>query len=124
MEIVIDSHALFWYLSSNPKLSPRALQQIEDSTTVVVPSIVVLEVLFLLRKSRTPLLFIDFLRELKSRNYTIYPLDLDVISQVATLSRELEIHDSIIVATAQLRGAPLITKDEVIKKLYQPMVIW
>ena len=118
MDLVVDSHALFWYLSDNPKLSSRARKHLEDATRVIVPSIASLEILFLLRKHRAPALFLDFLAELKTRNYTVYPLDVDVIAQISTLPHDLEIHDSIIIATSQLLDAPLVTKDSLVKKLY------
>jgi PIN domain nuclease of toxin-antitoxin system len=49
-KIVIDSHALFWFLAKNPKLSKKAKQAIEDAEQIIVPSIVLMEMLFIFEK--------------------------------------------------------------------------
>lgn len=122
MEIVIDSHALFWYLSENPKLSSKAKRLINEAQKIIVPSIVVMEILYLLDKHRIAFRFVDFLSEMKRRNYIVYPLDLDVITQSLFVSTGMEMHDRIIVATAQLRGCSLISKDREITVLYKKTV--
>ena len=43
MKAVLDSHALFWYLTANPKLSAKAKFAIESYETIVIPTIVLLE---------------------------------------------------------------------------------
>ena len=123
MEIVIDSHTLFWFLTNNPKLSRKAKRLIEESDKAIIPSIVLMEILYLLEKNNLSYKFIEFLSELKIRNYLVYPLDLRVISQTLTINLELEMHDRIIIATAQIFSAPLISKDSQIKKFYSK-TIW
>ena len=123
MEIVIDSHTLFWFLTNNPKLSRKAKRLIEESDKAIIPSIVLMEILYLLEKNNLSYKFIEFLSELKIRNYLVYPLDLRVISQTLTINPELEMHDRIIIATAQIFSAPLISKDSQIKKFYSK-TIW
>ena len=123
MEVIVDSHALFWFLTGNDKLSPRAKRVIENARKVIVPSIVIMEILYILQKHNLTVRFIEFLAELKSRNYLVYPLDLDIIAQTVTLDSTLEMHDRIIVATATLLDVPLVTKDSVIKQLYRK-IIW
>jgi PIN domain nuclease of toxin-antitoxin system len=122
MEVVVDSHTLFWYLSDNPKLSPRGKHLIEHSERVIVPSIVIMEILYILEKNNASVRFIDFLNELKMRRYTVYPLDLDVITQALFLDAELEMHDRIIVATAQRMDAQLISKVRIITRIYDKTV--
>jgi PIN domain nuclease of toxin-antitoxin system len=52
------------------------------------------------------------LRKLEgSFNYPIYPLDEEVILQCNGIGQVIEMHDRIIVATARLLRAKLITKD-------------
>ncbi|MDI6767026.1 MAG: hypothetical protein QME52_09410, partial [Bacteroidota bacterium] len=72
----------------------------------------------LLRKNKMSYLFVDFLSEIKTHNFMVYPLGLDVIAQLLLQTTDLEMHDSIIVATAELLQAPLITKDKAIKNYY------
>lgn len=122
-EIIVDSHALFWFLTENPKLSSRARKAIERAKKVIVPSIVLMEILYLLEKNNLTPRFIEILNELQIRNYLVYPLDLEVITQTLFLGFDLEIHDRIIVATANIFNTFLISKDSKIKKIYKK-VIW
>ena len=57
-------------------------------------------------------------------NFTSTPLDLGVIKQIQQLDKVKELHDKIIVATAQLLGAKLITKDKEIKDSKYVEVVW
>jgi PIN domain nuclease of toxin-antitoxin system len=47
MEIVLDSHTLFWLLTDSPKLSKLAKRYIEKAEKVILPSIALMEVLYL-----------------------------------------------------------------------------
>ncbi|MBU4298817.1 type II toxin-antitoxin system VapC family toxin [Patescibacteria group bacterium] len=118
MEIVVDSHTLFWFLTNNPKLSAKAKRLIETSEKVIIPSIVLMEILYLLEKNNLSYQFVEFLSELKIRNYLVYPLDLKVIAQTLGISSGLEMHDRLIIATAQIFNSPLISKDTQIKNYY------
>ncbi|HLX11208.1 MAG TPA: PIN domain-containing protein [Bacteroidota bacterium] len=124
MEVVIDSHALFWFITNNSKLSERAKKAIQEASVVVVPSIVVMEILYIFEKHNLAHRFVDFLGELKVRKYLIYPLDIEVIAQTVAIPHDLEMHDRIILATAQLIDAPLLTKDREIKKYYSKTIGW
>ena len=121
-EVVVDSHTLFWFLSENPKLSQKAKGLITKAKKVIVPSIVLMEILYLLEKNNLSFRFIEILDELKIRNYLVYPLDLRVITQALFIPPRLEIHDRIIIATAQIFNAKLISKDSKIKKYYSKTV--
>ena len=50
-------------------------------------------------------------------------LHMDIVRETALLPDNLEMHDAIIVITASIRDAFLISKDKEIKKVY-PKVIW
>ncbi len=84
MEIALDTHAFIWYLdkSLNNKLSPKALKTIkeaEDSYTVYLPIIVLMEVLYLIEKGRVNLSFHKLLLNLEetTRNTHLmhYPVE-------------------------------------------------
>jgi len=122
-KVVIDSHALFWFLSENPKLSSKALYAVKRAKQIIVPSIVLMEILYILEKNNLSSRFVEILSELKIRRYLVYPLDVEVITQTLFLSSELEMHDRIIMATAQIFDCPLVSKDREIRKLY-PKTIW
>lgn len=123
MEVVVDSHALFWFLTDNPKLSNKARHLIERAEKVIIPSIVLMEILYLLEKNNLTSKFIEVLNELKIRSYLIYPLDLRVITQTLFISPKIEMHDRVIIATAQIFNAELASKDKIIK-IYYPKTTW
>ncbi|MGR3317363.1 MAG: type II toxin-antitoxin system VapC family toxin [Candidatus Anammoxibacter sp.] len=113
----------FGFLSDNPKLSIKAKKHIKEAEKVIVPSIVLMEILYLLEKNHLAYKFVDVLSELKIRQYLVYPLDLDVIAQTLSLDLNMEMHDRIIVATAHIFNAFLISKDTIIRNTY-PKTIW
>ncbi|TSC75429.1 MAG: PilT protein domain protein [Parcubacteria group bacterium Gr01-1014_30] len=123
MEVVIDSHAFFWFLSENPKLSRKAERLVKDARSVIVPSIVLMEILYLLEKNNLSFRFVEFLGELKLRKYTVWPLDLSIIAQTLAVDSSLEMHDRIIVATAEIAKAPIISRDRQIRDMYSN-TIW
>jgi len=120
MEITLDTHAFIWYLdkSLNNKLSPKALKAIkeaEDSYTVYLPIIVLMEVLYLIEKGRVNLSFHKLLLNLEeSVNYEIVPFDTRLL-KIAETIKGLEVHDRLILATAILTGSPLISNDKEIQ---------
>ncbi len=120
MEITLDTHAFIWYLdkSLNNKLSPKALKTIkeaEDSYTVYLPIIVLMEVLYLIEKGRVNLSFHKLLLNLEeSVNYEIVPFDTRLL-KIAETIKGLEVHDRLILATAILTGSPLISNDKEIQ---------
>lgn len=117
-KIVLDSHTLFWLFTGNPKLPHRSRQLIEDSESIIVPSIVLMEILYLLQKNNMASQFLEVLSELKTRSFMVYPLDLQVITETLFISPALEMHDRIIIATARIFDARIISKDREIKDAY------
>ena len=113
---VTDAHALLWFLLQDPKLSKKALKIFRacdlGKEIVVIPSIVLLECMYVCEKKRVSFDFQDVIHKLEGTfNYPIYPLDEEVILQCPSLRQVVEMHDRIIVATARLLNAKLITKD-------------
>lgn len=116
MEITLDTHAFIWYLdkSLNNKLSRKALKAIkeaEDSYTIYLPIIVLMEVLYLIEKGRVNVSFHKLLLNLeKSINYEIVFFDIRLL-KIAETIKGLEVHDRLILATAILTGSPLVSND-------------
>lgn len=124
MNIVIDTHALFWYLGKDSRLSKVAQQYIIEAPNIFIPTIVLLELLYLLKKKKLNKEFPKILNTLKKQNRYIFPsLDLNLVEADLKIFRRLEIHDSVIVTTAKILELPLITKDETIQKIYKN-TIW
>lgn len=123
MEVVVDSHALLWYLSKNKKLSKKASKVLTGASKIIVSTIVLLELLYILQKFGQERKFSKLIGSLNSDKFLIYPIDLFLVKKCAKLNKKLEMHDRLIVATAIIMGVPLVTKDEEVSKIYSK-IIW
>lgn len=121
--VIIDSHALFWLVGGSDKLSKRAEEAITSAKKVVVPIIVLFEIISILEKYRAMVRLPDFFGALLKRRFYIYPLDRRVLRRYLLVPPDLEMHDRIIVATAQIFEAPIVTRDKEISNVYE-RVIW
>lgn len=126
---VTDSHSFLWFLSKDKKLSKKALAIFrecdEGKEIVVVPSIALIECLHVCEKKRVELEFQEIMRKLQGTfNYSIYPLDEELILECQNIPQIRELHDRIIVGTAKLLNAPLITKDAKIEASRIVETIW
>ncbi|OGY22080.1 MAG: hypothetical protein A2126_02210 [Candidatus Woykebacteria bacterium GWB1_45_5] len=123
MYFVIDAHVLLWNLENSPKLSLKAKVAIDTAERIFIPTIVLLEVYNILEKRKERGMFLDLLEKIQNqRKFVVYPLSIEVVREFIKIEKQ-EIHDRIIVATAKLLGAPIITKDPEVSKFY-PKVIW
>ncbi len=125
---IIDTHTLIWRLLKSPKLSEGANQSfdeaLEGKALLVIPSIVLLELFFVLQKHRLAHQFPEIISHIEnSPFYQVYPLDLSVIKEVSKIKDIQEAHDRVIVATAKMTNGYIVTKDAKIKSLY-PRTIW
>jgi PIN domain nuclease of toxin-antitoxin system len=132
-EYVTDTHALLWHILSSSKLSPAATlifkQTDENEARIYIPTIVLVETVYLIEKAKVPKSAIDTvigLLETQPTNYCLAHLELSTIRVMQTLSRQLipEMPDRIITATALEFGLPLITKDSKITAAKVVQVIW
>ena len=123
MEVAVDSHALLWYLSKNPKLTTKAVDVLDKATRIIVSTIVLLELLYILQKFGRERKFKNLLNSIGSEKYLVYPVDLALVRDCAKLPKSLEMHDRLIVATSKIFNVPLITKDKQIAEVYKK-VIW
>ncbi|HLC76825.1 MAG TPA: PIN domain-containing protein [archaeon] len=125
---VTDTHSLVWHLQHDENLSDRVKSIFEtcdnEKETIIIPSIVLIESIFVCEKRKIDMKFQQILEKLKeASNYRIYPLDEDVVSECARINMK-EPHDRIIVATSKLLNAPLITNDKKIKESKFVETIW
>ncbi len=122
--VVADTHATIWYLLNAPELSALARQVMEqaaqDGEPIYVPSITLVEIVYLVEKARIPP---DMLTRLVAaleddgNVLTLAPLDLDVVRTLPKVPRDLvpDMPDRIIAATALSRNLPIITRDHKIQ---------
>lgn len=124
MKIVIDTHSLFWYLIRDKRLSERAKLTIRRASTIYVPTIALLELLYLMRKLKLDEQFPKLFDKLKvTKKYTMTSLDTALVESLTMFCFQLEIHDNIIVSTAKNLNLPLVTLDTQIKGIYKN-IIW
>jgi len=124
--VVVDTHSAVWYLLASNSLSGEALRALEAATQagdpVYLPSISVVEVIYLVEKGRLPQLALERLNDALADSesaFVLAPLDLTVAHSVRRVPRDTipDMPDRIIVATALQLSLPLITCDRRIQSL-------
>ena len=128
MNYIADTHAFLWYLAESPALSQKAKDIFrladEGRAVIVVPAIVLLECIDVIDKKKVKLNFDDvLLRMTQASNFILAEMDWVLLLETNKVQGFKDLHDRIIVATARVVGAPIISKDKVIAKLY-PNTIW
>ncbi|MBI5266476.1 MAG: type II toxin-antitoxin system VapC family toxin [candidate division Zixibacteria bacterium] len=122
--LVSDTHALVWYLLKSEKLSAPALSKmeatIERGGVISVPSVCLVEIVYLGEKGRIPWTAWDLLQEHLDRPDTglsVVPLDRRIAETLRRVPRKLvpDMPDRIIAATAVSLDVPLVTRDGLIK---------
>src|SRR5437879_1822791 len=118
-EFVPDTHALYWYLSAMPQLSPAARRSFDKArkgeARLLVPAIVLAELYYLNAKLGTPLDFAaEFARLNAAPQIVFVSFDAEDVLGFDALQAIPEMHDRIIAGVALARGCPFITRDPAI----------
>jgi PIN domain nuclease of toxin-antitoxin system len=120
MSVVLDTHAVIWYLSKSELLSLTALNVIENTLNsgedVFLSAISLVEIIYLAEKGRLPP---DSVKQMESAlreteaGIVIVPLDSSVAAAVQRISRASvpDMPDRIIAATAVHLNVALVTRD-------------
>jgi predicted nucleic acid-binding protein len=129
LSIYFRDRTLAWFISKDPRISQAAsviLRKAENSEVeVLVPTIVLAELLYVAQKKKISLGIEEVLKRIgKGGNFVIVPFDFPIFERVMKLPHDLELHDRIIVATARIYAAKVLTKDEKIIKSGVVQVIW
>ena len=131
-DAVTDTHALIWYLQDDARLSQKAAQYFDDCEHdegyIRVPSICVVEIVYLSEKGRIPPDTLDRLLKDLSRPDTILEaveLNLHIVLEIRNIPRAIvaDMPDRIIAATASYLNLPLISRDRKIR-LPEITTIW
>ena len=120
---------LLWWFIDSPKISPavsRIFESCEKGETIIyIPSLVLAEALSIFEKKRVSFDFGKLFRMMQgAENFRVIPLDFRILQKMLTLRHIPELHDKIIVATAKLLRAPLITKDKILHDVSAVKVVW
>lgn len=128
MKLLLDTHALLWWLEDAPSLSAKAKAVISDSAAdVLVSTASIWEVAIKARLGRLDLpddLEAFFTRQLAINGFDILPVHL----RHAALVRHLDDHhrdpfDRLLIAQAKSENVPLISRDPKLSA-YDVEVIW
>jgi PIN domain nuclease of toxin-antitoxin system len=125
--IVLDTHALLWWVAAPKRLGKAATAAIEDDDAIGVPAIVFWEIALLARLERIALdrPVMDWAEAVLSVP-RVTPLALT--PSIAVRADSLEMHadpaDRFIVATALEHGAKLATKDKALRRLRGVRTVW
>jgi PIN domain nuclease of toxin-antitoxin system len=126
--IVLDTHALIWWVLEPAKLSSAARAAIDSSDTVGFAAISCWEIGMLSQRGRIdlavePALWLHNITE--ARKVSVLPLSIGVGVVGAELHNILRNPaDCLIAATALTHGVPLVTKDERIQRSGVVATIW
>lgn len=130
MPYVTDAHAFLWFISNDSRLSQNVKKIYEQAKVgnnkIILPTIAFLEILWVVEKTNNIMLSPEKLWTIvkESSWLQIVPLDLLVLEKFIDVSKKLEMHDRIIVATAKLVEASILTLDPEIKKLGGLKTVW
>ena len=129
MYYIADSHSLIWHLTEDKKLGRKALEIFTKADNgeiiIIVPTIVLAEIIHICEKKKAKLEIKEIIHKIKtSLNYIPYSLNMEVLDKTIALKDVSEIHDKIIIATATITGAILITKDKEITNSKIVKTIW
>lgn len=113
---VVDTHALFWYLTDSPRLGPQAKQALEEATTgqaiVLLPSIVLAELYFLNEKQAHPVDFAQVYERIqKSRHFAFVPFQAGDVLDFEMDAGIPEMHDRMVAGVARRYGVACLTRD-------------
>jgi PIN domain nuclease of toxin-antitoxin system len=126
--LVLDTHALVWFLTADHRLGPAARAALTDERIeVVIPALVLAEVSSLSAKGRTPVDLARVLRHVHQTDNTRIASFDETTARL--LPADLDIHDGIIVATglallATGVSVALVTRDAKITASGLVDVVW
>ena len=126
---VVDTHALWWYLTTPERLSAAVsavFRLVETgSATIIVPAIVVAELYYVSVKLRRPMAPSALLDTLASvGGIELSDLGRTQLEWLDRLPEIPEMHDRLIAAEAMVRQAPVVTRDAVLSDSPQIETIW
>jgi PIN domain nuclease of toxin-antitoxin system len=123
--LLLDTHAVVWYLSDDERLSSKALDAIEtairEGSGLFISVITLVEIIYLVEKGRLPEAAMQRLcTELDAEEPAIQVavLDMGVARALGEVPRDAvpDMPDRIVVATAATLGLTLVTRDDKIAR--------
>lgn len=115
----LDTHALYWYETADPQLSPDAEAAFAEAergrADLILNPIVLAEFAYILRKVRLDADFTVYLAFIEGNPiYRLEPITWDDLRQLPRYGEIPEMHDRLIAIQANRLGAVLVTRDRTI----------
>lgn len=131
-DAVVDTHIIIWYFSDPARLSKRAetaLDNAEARGTIYVSAVTVVELIYLIEKSKIPVDILNLLRDALDDSATAFRLveiNRAVTDEIENIPRATvpDMPDRIVSATALYLNLPLVTRDRNISQLNSIQTIW
>ena len=119
-DYVTDTQALIKFMMGKKVINDKAHQAFlsadKGESTIIIPAVVLMEVLYLFEKHRIDIGLLQTEDLLKSQNYQFEPLILEILKTASEITDIPELHDRLIAATSRYLDIPIITNDPVIRK--------
>ena len=116
---VTDTQALVKFMMGKKVINEKCHQVYRSAdkgdSTIIIPAIVLMEMLYLFEKNRIDVGLLQAEELFKSQNYQFEPLSFDILKTASVIRDIPELHDRLIAATASYLGLPLITNDPEIR---------
>ncbi len=129
MDYLADTVAIVRHLRQHPALGREAASVLQEADEgrhrIYLSAITLMEVLYLSEAGRIDLPLDELVTTVsRSRNYEVVPVDADVTLAAVGIDDVPELHDRIIVATAQYLRVPILTGDRVIAASQHVETLW
>ncbi|MFP5487674.1 MAG: type II toxin-antitoxin system VapC family toxin [Acidimicrobiia bacterium] len=135
VEVVADTNIVIWYFLESDKLTAAARDALETETTagrpVGVSAWALVEIGYAAEKPSNPLTAEDrsaILAELAAPDspFGVVPVDAEIAARVADVPREANADpgDRVLVATAEVLGARLVSADRTLPAMTMTPIIW
>ena len=133
MAIVVDTHAIIWYLVEPDRLSQVALNALEGAISagepIYISAISLIEICYLIEKRRIATDLLQRILEVINDPdpcLIVVPIDLSIAIALRDINRETvpDMPDRIIAATALHLNLPLVTRDSKIQLEGAIVTIW
>lgn len=126
-KVLLDTHALIWWLEGGRKLSPVARRVIADrEATVLVSSASAWEIAIKheIGKFRVPDLIKDFRGRVEREGFVELPISLEHAVIAGTLpGKHKDPFDRVLIAQSQVEGIAIVTRDKRFRE-YAVQCIW
>ena len=128
MKLLLDTHALLWFIGNNPELSKASRQSIEDPANdkfVSAVSLWEIAIKISLEKLKLPRPFGEvFPHQLEVNGFELLPISCGQLTQLASLPfHHRDPFDRLLIAQAMADGMIIVIRDPEFSK-YPANVLW